>query len=86
LDWEVGAKRNSYIVNFQDIALVISQTTVGDHILELINGDGDVIESLSVEPYSATEEIFQEKYDICRRQALDIDGIINKTPEYLKPG
>ena len=54
LDWKEGTRRNSYIVNFQDIALVIVQTAVGVHLLELINGDGDEIELLSSERYSAT--------------------------------
>ena len=85
LAWEEGTSRYSYIVNFQDIALVIVERSVGVHHLELINGDGDGIESLRPKNI-ATEEILQEIYDIARRQALDIDGNINKALEYLKRG
>ena len=86
LNWREGTKRDSYAVYFPDVSLSIVERLNSLFSLELINDEGDVIETLSSRSYEPIGTKLQEIYDMARRQVLDIDGTIEKAIEYLGRG
>lgn len=86
LDWDEGIEKNSFTVHFPDVSLSIVNSVSGFFTLELINDEGDVIETLPSRPGNTAYDTLREIYDMARRQVLDIDGTINKAIEYLGRG
>lgn len=96
LKWQEAVKRDSYVVHFPDVSLRIARNSRNvssvSFTLELINQEGTEIETLSrydLGDFGDPEDDgakLREIYDVARRQALDIDGTIDKAIEYLGSG
>ncbi len=86
LDWEVQEypEEISYTVYFPDVSLSITYNRMNDFALELINAEGEMIESLHSSIAPQVWERLNEIYGLARRQTLDIDGNINRALGYLR--
>ena len=87
IKWSQGVGSNSYSANLPDVSLVITRRDIRPprtYFLELVNNEGEMIESLS--PYTSEEEhnVLTEIHDLARRYVLDIDGNIDKALDYLR--
>ena len=84
LVWEEGVDNDSYIVNLPDVSLCIRRLLHGEMVLDLINDEGNVIESMSDNDYIQARSLLQRIHDTARRSVFDIDQNIDKALEYLR--
>ena len=84
LSWEAPFTSNFYTVNLQDISLVIFNPGRDEYLLTLRDYVGKEIESYHAEPGTAGFQTLAQLFEVARRQALDVEGNIDKALEYLK--
>ena len=83
LAWEEDSEEDGYTVDFPDVSLsIVSQGN--NFALELINAEGETIESLRSAVAPQVWETLKEIFELARRQAWDIDGNISKALQYLR--
>ena len=84
LKWEEGVDQDAFTARLPDVSLVIWRGPLKEIVLDLVNDEGDVIESLSSNGNPQMQTTLQRIHDIARRSVFEIDQNIDKALEYLR--